>query len=148
MPRKLAAAVFAAGVFAVAGCGGGGDDDNNNNEDAGKSPEEICAELDETLAPLEAELATAISEAGAAAEQGDETAVAESAIQLNDLVGQITTALRDGAEASDDEEFGQALEDFAGELETLGMAVASGEGSDVDMTAYGEATAQFEEYCG
>jgi len=139
MRRALAVAALAAGMLAAAACG-------NNNDDGGQSTEEVCASLNEQLEPLDAELSQAISQTGLAAGQGDEAALAESVLQLNDIVGRITDVVRDGAENAEDEEFSASLNTFADEVENLADGAASGEVPD--MTAFEAARSEVEGYCG
>jgi len=140
MRRRLAAAALAAGMLAVAACG------NNDNDDGGQSTEEVCASLNEQLEPLDAELNQAISQTGLAAGQGDQAALAEAVVQLNDIVDRITDVVRGGAEDAEDEDFSAALETFADEMENLADGAASGEVPD--MTAFEAARSEVEGYCG
>lgn len=120
MRRKLAAAVLAAGMLtAVTACGG--DDD-----DGGQSTEALCEDLNATLDPLEADLTAAMQEAGLAAGQGDDAALATAVLELNNLVSEVNTEVRGAAEDAEDEEFRTALETFATELENLAGEVQSG----------------------
>jgi hypothetical protein len=140
MRRRLAVAALAAGMLAAAACG-------NNNDDGGdQSTEEVCATLNEQLEPLDAELTQAISETGLAAGQGDEAALAEAVVRLNDIVGRITGVVRDGAENAEDEEFSTALNTFADEVENLADGAANGEMPD--LTAFEAARNEVEGYCG
>jgi hypothetical protein len=139
MRRRLAAAALAAGMLAAAACG-------NNDDDGGQSTEEVCATLNEQLEPLDAELTQAISQTGLAAGQGDEAALAEAVLELNDIVGRITEVVRDGAENAEDEEFSTALNTFADEVENLADGAANGEMPD--MNAFEAARTEVEGYCG
>jgi hypothetical protein len=140
MRRRLAAAALAAGMLATAACG------NNNDGNGGQSTEAVCASLNEQLEPLDAELNQAISQTGLAAGQGDEAALAEAVLELNDIVGRITDVVRDGAQDAEDEEFSAALETFADEMENLAGEAASGEMPD--LTAFEAARSEVEGYCG
>jgi ABC-type transporter Mla subunit MlaD len=140
MRRRFAAVALAAGMLAAAACG------NNDDGDGGQSTEEVCNRLNEQLAPLDAELNSALSEAGAAAAQGDDAALAEAVVELDATVSQITDVVRDGAADAEDEEFSTALETFATELENLASGAASGEVPD--MTAFEAARSDVEQYCG
>jgi hypothetical protein len=138
MRRWLAVTALVAGMLAAAGCG--------NNDDGGQSTEEVCATLNEQLEPLEADLTQAISETGLAAGQGDEAALADAVVRLNDIVGRITELVRGGAEDAEDEEFSNALNTFADEMENLADGAANGEVPD--MTAFETAQSEVEGYCG
>lgn len=140
MRRKLAAAFLAAGLFAAAGCGGDGGG-------GGASTEDICDDINETVDPLETELTSALQQAGMAAAQEDEAALESAVVELNRVVSEVTGAVRDGADDSDDEEFSQALRDFANELEGLIGSVSSGETSP-DMSGLDAASDRLEGYCG
>ena len=140
MRRGLAAAALAAGMLAAAACG------NNDDDGGGQSTEEVCATLNEQLEPLDAELNQAISQTGLAAGQGDEAALAEAVLKLNDIVGRITDVVRDGADSAEDEEFNAALNTFADEIENLADGAANGEMPD--MTAFEAARSDVEGYCG
>jgi hypothetical protein len=139
MRRRLAVAALAAGMLAAAACG-------NNDDGGGQSTEEVCATLNEQLQPLDAELTQAISETGLAAGQGDQAALAEAVVRLNDIVGRITDVVRDGAEDAEDEEFSTALNTFADEVENLADGAANGEMPD--LTAFEAARNEVEGYCG
>jgi hypothetical protein len=142
MRRRLAAAALAAGMLATAACG-----NNNDDGDGGaQSTEEVCATLNEQLAPLDAELNTALSEAGAAAAQDDQAALAEAVVRLDTTVGEITEVVREGAGNAEDEQFSTALETFATELENLASGAASGQVPD--LTAFEAARSGVEQYCG
>lgn len=118
MRGKLAAAALAAGLLAgAAGCGGGDD---------GRSTEEICNDLNAATEPLEADLNAALAEAGLAAGQGDDTALAAAVVDLNDVVGQIAGAVRGAADDAEDEDFRAALDSYAIELESLPDQLESG----------------------
>lgn len=140
MRRRLAVAVLAAGMLAATACG------NNNDDSGGQSTEEVCATLNEQLAPLDAELNQAISQTGLAAGQGDEAALSEAVGQLNDIVGRITQVVREGADNAEDEQFSATLNTFADEMENLADGAASGEMPD--MTAFEAAQRDVEGYCG
>jgi ABC-type transporter Mla subunit MlaD len=138
MRRTVAAAALALGMLAAAACGGGGDDD-------GDSTEAICGRLEETVTPLEAELGTAMSNAALAANQGDDAALAEARAKLDELVGQITGAVRQGAEDASDEEFRTALHTFADELENLAAGLQAGE--VLDTGAFEAARTGVSQHC-
>lgn len=140
MRRRLVAAALAAGMLATAGCG------KNNDDGGGQSTDEVCASLNEQLEPLDAELNTAMSQTGLAAGQGDEAALAAAVLELNDIVGRITEVVRGGAEDAEDEEFRDALNTFADEMENLADGAANGEMPD--MTAFEAARGEVESYCG
>ena len=136
MRRRLGAAVLAAGMLAAtAACGG----------DDGRSTEELCQDLNATLDPLDAELNAAMSQAGLAAGQGDEAALAEAAVELDGIVSEVTGALWQAADEADDDEFRAALESFAVELE--GMASEIQSGTVPDTQAFQEAAAGVSQYC-
>jgi hypothetical protein len=141
MRRRLAVAALAAGMLAAAACG-----NDNDGDGGGQSTEEVCATLNEQLAPLDAELNQAISQTGLAAGQGDEAALAEAVGQLNDIVGRITEVVRQGADNAEDEQFSTALNTFADEMENLADGAASGEMPD--MTTFEAAQSDVEGYCG
>lgn len=138
MRRKLVAAALAAGLFAVAGCG---DDDDGGSA----STEEVCAQIDEAVEPLTDEFNEAVGAAGTAAATEDEAALAEAMIQLDQVVDEVTTALRDGAADAEDEDFSEALEEYAGEIEDLVDTVVAGEVPD--MASQEEASQRVEEHC-
>lgn len=140
MRRRLAAVGLAAGMLAAAACG------NNDDDGGGRSTEEVCATLNEQLEPLDAELNQAISQTGLAAGQGDEAALADAVVQLNDIVGRITDVVRGGADSAEDEQFSTALSTFADEMENLADGAANGEMPD--MTAFEAARSDVEGYCG
>jgi hypothetical protein len=137
MRGKLAAAVLAAGLLVAAGCS----DDSNG----GGGTEEVCEDINQVVDPLDAELTSALQAAGTAAATGDEAALAEAAVTLDNVIGEVTTALRDGADRAEDQEFSSSLQTFADELESLGEVVISGE--QLDLTALGEAADRVEGYC-
>lgn len=139
MRRRLVAAALAAGMLAAAGCG-------NNDDGGGQSTEEVCATLNEQLEPLDTELNTAISQTGLAAGQGDDAALADAVVQLNDVVGRITDVVRQGAEDAEDEAFSTALNTFADEMENLADGAANGEMPD--LTAFEAARSDVEGHCG
>lgn len=141
MRRKLAAAVLAAGMLtAVTACGGGDDDDGGG----GQSTEALCEDLNATLDPLEADLTSAMQEAGLAAGQDDDAALAEAVLQLNSLVTEVNTEVRGAAEDAADDEFRTALETFATELENLSGEVESGNVPDPQgIQAAGDGVAEF-----
>lgn len=136
MRRKLAAVALAAGLFAVAGC----------SDDGGASTEDVCNDIEGTADPLEGDLQTALQQAGMAAAQGDDAALAEAMVEVDSLLGEVTGAVRDGAEEAEDEEFSQALETWADELESLVSQVASGETAP-DMSGLDAASDQVSQYC-
>jgi hypothetical protein len=135
MRRKLAAAVLAAGMLAAAGCGG----------DGGRGTDELCDELDTSLDPLEQQLNTSMNEAGLAAGQGDDTALAEAVVELNGVVSEVTGAVREAADDASDEEFQAALESFADELEGLVGQLQAG--TIPDTEAFQGAAQGVSQYC-
>jgi hypothetical protein len=137
MRRTLAAAALAAGILAAAGCGGGGED--------GGSTAAVCDRVEDTVEPLEPELTEALQTAALAAGQGDDAALAEAMVDLNGVVDEITTAVRDGAADADDQEFRLALENFANELETLALSVESG--NFADPGSFATAADEVSGYC-
>lgn len=141
MRRKLAVAMLAAGMFAAAGCGGDG------GGDEARSTEEICEEISATVDPLEEELSSALFEAGSAAAGEDEAVRADAMAELDELVGEFTGAVRDGAADAEDAEFSQALNDYADEVEDLIAQIAGGE-AQPDMSGLDAANGQVEQYCG
>lgn len=151
MRRTLATAVLAAGMFAAAACSGdggsdGGDGGGGDGGGGGASTEEICADLEQSLDPVLADLSTAMQEAALAAGQGDQTAAATGVAELNELVGEVTGVLQDNAAKASDQEFSGALETFAAELETLATGVATGQPPDTQaLQDAGDGVAQ---YCG
>lgn len=117
MRFKLAAAALAAGMLVTAtACGG----------DDGRSTDEICDDLNATLDPREAELTSALQEAGLAAGQGDQAALATAMVTLDEIVNEVNEAVRKAAEETSDEQFRTALESFADELDNLVTEIASG----------------------
>lgn len=136
MRRKLVVAALAASVLAgAAGCGG---------DDGDRSTEEICTDLDAATEPLVADLNTTLAEAGLAAGQGDDAALAEAVVELNNVVGQITGAVRDAAEDASDDEFRAALDSYATELENLPGQLESGNLPDpAGVLAAGDGVAQY-----
>jgi hypothetical protein len=135
MRRKLAAAALAAGVLAaVTACGG----------DDSRSTEEICADLNAAVDPLETGLSSALQEAGLAAGQGDDVALAEAVTELNTIVSEVNTAVRDAAEETSDVQFRAALETFATELENLAGEIAGGNVPDPQaVQAAGNGVSQY-----
>ncbi|HEY8471436.1 MAG TPA: hypothetical protein VIL37_02235 [Natronosporangium sp.] len=139
MRRKLAVVALAVGMLATVAC-------SKDDDGGGQSTEAVCDSLNQQLQPLDAELNTAMSQAGLAAGQGDEAALAEAVAQLDDVVGRITEVVRGGAEDAEDEEFRNALNTFADEMENLADTAANGEMPD--MTAFEAARSEVESYCG
>jgi hypothetical protein len=137
MRRKLAAAILAVGVLAaVAACG----------DDGGRSTEEICADLNAAVDPLETDLTSALQAAGLAAGQGDNQALVEAVADLNAIVTEVNTAVRSAADDTSDEQFRAALETFATELENLAGEISAG---DVpDPQAVQAAGSGITQYCG
>lgn len=145
MRRTLAAALLAAGMFATAACGND-DDGGDGGGDGGRSTEDVCAELDEQVDPLFTDATTAMQEAAIANGQGDDAAAGEAALRAQDLVGQMTEALRTNADEAEDEELGTALNNFADELENMATTVAT-TGEPPDTTALSAAADQIAQHC-
>jgi hypothetical protein len=145
MRRTLAAALLAAGMFATAACGN--DDDGGDGGDGGRSTEEVCADLEQEIDPLMTDATAAMQEAAIANGQGDQAAAAEAALRAQDLVGQITSAARDGAADAEDAEFSAALNTFADEFDNLASTVAT-TGEPPDTTTFTEAADEIDTYCG
>jgi len=131
-------AAVAVGLFAVAGCGG--DDGGSDASD----PAGICADINQVVDPMVADFNSALMEVGSAAAREDEAALAEASGRLSDLVAQIVAAIREGAERTSDEEFGQALEAYAAALEGLLEQAA---GPQPDLTQIGAAAERVAAIC-
>lgn len=156
MKRKWAAAVLAAGLFAVGACGddnGGGGDGGNGGEDepTGKSNEEVCTDLEAAAGEMETSLDTALSEATAAMQDGDQAAALTALQDLQTAIGDFSEALATGADEAEDPETAETLGTAADEIDTAleSLDIEAIQGGEVPDTApLEQAIADVEQLCG
>lgn len=142
MRRKTAAAVLATGLLAtVAACGGNG----------GESTEDVCNTIEvESSEPAE-RFGAAVSDATAAVAAEDQQAALAAVGDAQTAADDWTQVIRDGADDAEDEEFADALNAWADELEALvddfdpARAMA---GEMPDDSAMQAANDRIDEFCG